>query len=95
MLNLNENRIHLLSTISYIIPRIILWLALGLLICSLVLSVIGIILFVVQLIISSLIILGLIISLILVIKSLIDIKTMTGNSRQTIFLQRVEVGANP
>jgi hypothetical protein len=93
---MNKNKICFTSTISYIISRIILWGVLGLIICSLVLSTItGIILIVVQLIISTLIISGLIISLIQIIKNLITIKTMTGKSRQILFIQRVEVGANP
>jgi len=93
---MNKNKIYNTNTISYIISRIILWTVLGLIICSLVLSTItGIILIVVQLIISILIISGLIISLIQIIKNLITIKTMTGKSRQILFIQRVEVGANP
>ena len=91
MLIMNKNKICFTSAISYIIPRIILWTVLGLLICSMVLTITtGIILIVVQLIIS-----GLIISLIQIIKNLITIKTMTGKSRQILFIQRMEVGANP
>jgi len=93
---MNRNTDYFVSTISYIISRIILWTVLGLLLSGLVLSIItGIILVVVQLIISSLIIIGLIISLIPIIKNLIMIRTMTGKSRQILFIQRVEVGANP
>lgn len=95
MSNTNRNKIHFISTISYIISRIILLAVLGLLLNSLVLSITGIILIVVQLIISTIIIIGLIISLIQIIENLITVKTMTGKSRQILFIQRVEVGANP
>lgn len=80
-----ENRISLINTISYIILGIILLAVLGLLLGNLVLSIIGIILIVVQIIIS----------LILISHNLISIETMTGKSRQILFFQRVEVGANP
>ena len=96
MITMNKNKISVINTISYIINRVILVAVLGLLICGLVLSItIGITLIVVQLIISTLIISGLIISLIQIIENLITIKTMTGKSRQILFIQRVEVGANP
>lgn len=101
MLIINKNIVRLISTISYIIPRIILWLVLDVLISSLVLSVLsGIILLIMQLItssliISSLIISGLVICLIQIIKNIIRIKTMTGTSRQSLFVQRVEFGENP
>ncbi len=96
MPNMNINKNCFVSTISYIISRIMQWTVLAILICGLVLSIItGIILIVVQLIISTLIIIGLIISLIQIIKNLMTIKTMTGKSRQILFIQRVEVGANP
>ena len=95
MLIMNRNRIFFISTISYMISRIILLAVLGLLLSSLVLSITGIILIVVQLIISTLIIIGLIISLILITKNFITIKTMIGKSRQILFIQRVEVGVNP
>ncbi len=96
MITMNKNKISVINTISYIINRVILLAVLGLLICGLVLSItIGITLIVVQLIISTLIISGLIISLIRIIENLISIKTMTGKSRQILFIQRVEVGANP
>lgn len=95
MLIMNKNKIYFISTISYIISRIILLAVLGLLLSSLVLSITGIILIVVQLIINTLIIAGLIISLIQIIKNLITINTMTGKSRQILFIQRVEVGVNP
>ena len=95
MLFMNRNKICFISTISYIISRIILWTVLGLLISSLLISITGIILIVVQLIISTLIIIGLIISLIQIIRNLNIIKTMTGKSRHILFFQRVEVGVNP
>jgi len=95
MLSMNKNKILCISTISYIISGIILWTVLGLLISSLLISITGIILIVVQLIISTLIIIGLIISLIQIIRNLNIIKTMTGKSRQILFFQRVEVGVNP
>jgi hypothetical protein len=94
MSNSYSSKLHLISTISYIISRIILLAVLGILLSNLVLSITGIILIVVQLIISTLII-GLIISLIQIINNLITIKTMTGKSKQILFIQRVEVGANP
>jgi hypothetical protein len=95
MLIMNKNKIFFISTISYLISRIILLAVLGLIISNLVLSITGIILVVVQLIISTLIIIGLIISLIQIIKNFIMIKTMTGKIRQVLFFQRVEVGVNP
>jgi hypothetical protein len=95
MLKFNKDIMMSINTISYIISGIILIEVLGLLISSLALSITGIILIVVQLIISALIIIGLIISLIWIINNFIPIKTMTGNSRQISFIQRVEVGANP
>ena len=95
MLTVNKNEKNFISTISYIISGIILLEVLGLLLCGLVLSITGIILIVVQLIISVLIIIGLIISIIQIIYNLLSIKTMTGKSRQVLFFQRVEVSANP
>jgi hypothetical protein len=95
MLKFNKDIMMSINTISYIISGIILIEVLGLLISSLALSITGIILIVVQLIISAIIIIGLIISLIWIINNFIPIKTMTGNSRQISFIQRVEVGANP
>lgn len=94
MTKINNYKQRFASTISYIIPGIILLAVLGLIISSLVLSIAGIILIVVLPIIS-LIIIGLIISLIHIITNLIAIKTMTGKSKQILFFQRVEVGANP
>ena len=94
MWEMNRYKLNFISTISYIIGRIILLAVLGILLSSLVLSITGIILIVVQLIIS-IIIIGLIISLIQIIDNLITIKTMTGKSRQISFIQRVEVGAIP
>lgn len=99
MQGIYKNKIHMNSTISYIISRIILLAVLGLLLISLVLSITGIILFVVGLIINTLVITGIIISLIIsVIKinnNFIKIKTMTGKSKQILFFQRVEAGVNP
>lgn len=95
MWEMNRIKLNFISTISYIIGRIILLAVLGILLSSLVLSITGIILIVVQLIISTIIIIGLIISLIQIIDNLISIKTMTGKSRQISFIQRVEVGAIP
>lgn len=86
MKNTNKNKTYFISTISYIIHRIILLSVLGLIISSLVLSITGIILVVVQLIISTLIIIGLIISLIQITNNLITIKTMIGKSRQILIL---------
>lgn len=86
MTNTIKNTIHFISTISYIISGIILLAVLGLIISSLALSIAGIILFVVQLIISTLIIIGLIISLIQIIENLTTIITMTGKSRQMLIL---------
>lgn len=90
MQKIGKNKIQMNSTISYVISRIILLAVLGLLISSLVLSITGIILFVVGLIINTLVISGLIISLIIsVIKidnNLINIKTMTGKSKQIFIL---------
>ena len=95
MLKLNSSKAYYSSTISYIISRIILIAILGLLICSLVLSIKGIILIVVLPIISALVIIGIIISLIYIINNFNTLKAMTGKSRQILFFQRVEVGANP
>ncbi len=95
MWEMNRIKLNFISTISYIIGRIILLAVLGILLSSLVLSITGIILIVVQLIISIIIITGIIISLIQIIDNLITIKTMTGKSRQISFIQRVEVGAIP
>ncbi len=95
MSEMNRKRLSFISTISYIISRIILLAVLGILLNSLVLSITGIVLIVVQLIISIIIITGIIISLIQIINNFINIKTMTGNSRQISFIQRVEVGAIP
>lgn len=95
MSEMNRNKLCFISTISYIISRIILLAVLGILLNSLALSITGIVLIVVQLIISLVVITGIIISLIQIIENLINIKTMTGKSRQISFIQRVEVGAIP
>jgi ABC-type sugar transport system permease subunit len=100
MQNTNKSRTSLLSTISYIISRIILRTVLGLIISGLVLSITGIILFVVGLIISELVISVIIssviiISLIWIINNLIKLKTMTGISKHILSIQRVEVGVIP
>lgn len=96
---INKNKVQINSTISYGISGIILLAVLGIILSSLVLSITGIVLFVVGLIINTLVITGiilvLIISIIQIVKKLIYIKTMTGKSRQSSFFQRVEVGANP
>lgn len=85
-----KNKIQMNSTISYIISRVILLAVLGIILNSLVLSITGIILFVVGLIISTLVIIGLIISLIVSViqidNNLINIKTMTGKSKQIFIL---------
>jgi membrane protein required for beta-lactamase induction len=94
MRKMNNNK-YSISTISYIIPRIILLTVLVLLISSLVLSIIGIVLFGIELIINTLLITVIIISVLQIINNLIKIKTMTEKSKQVLFFQRVEVGANP
>lgn len=96
MTSINRNMDLFSSTISYVISRIMLWAVLGLLISGLVLTIITVIILIVMLpIISTLIIIGLIISLIQIIGNSIMIKTMTGKSKQNLFFQRVEAGANP
>lgn len=84
----NMNRIQLNSTISYSISGIILLTVLGLLLSILVLSISGIVLFVVEIIISLIIsiIISLIISVIQIINNLIKPKTMTGKSKQILIL---------
>jgi len=76
------DRVRFNSTISYIIFGIILLSVLGLLLGSQVILISGIILFVVELIISLIII----ISIIQILSNLIKSKTMTGKSKQILIL---------
>ena len=99
MQGIHKNKIQMNSTISYVISRIILLAVLGQLLSVLVLSITGIILFVVGLIINTLVITGIIISLIIsviqIYNNFIEEKTMTGKSKRILFFQRVEAGVNP
>jgi len=82
MKGINMDRVRFNSTISYIIFGIILLSVLGLLLGSQVILISGIILFVVELIISLIII----ISIIQILSNLIKSKTMTGKSKQILIL---------